>query len=403
MKTFGDFAALMDASSPARGARPQQAPRQGEEVEGTIVQISPDLVFIDIGGPADASIPRAELMDAEGNVKVKVGDRLKAIVVDTRGDGPRLALRLGSGDRKGDRSVVDLALASGAPVEGKVTAVIKGGLQVEIGGLRAFCPASQVDTTYVADLAAFDGQTVTVMVLEVRDEGRSVVVSRRAWLDQQRKGREQELRTQLVVGEVVQGTVTEANSKGVVVDLGGVTGFVPVRELPASMASDPGASLQPGDGVSPRVLSVEDSDRGLRVRLSLRDASAETTRVAPQPDEVLAATVVGVLDHGVVVNTAKGDGLVPVRELELTPGADHRRAFPKGATFEVVAMPAAPGSRTRFSAKRVAEVKERAQYREYSGASKGAASASFGSLGDLLRARLEPKGAEPAAVRKKSR
>jgi hypothetical protein len=141
---------------------------------------------------------------------------------------------------------------------------------------------------------------------------------------------------------------------------------------------------------------VEPSDKGPRIKLSLKALAATDAASAPAPDEVLKASVISVGPRGVMVNTAKGEGYVPLSELGLAPGADHRRAFPAGKEFDVVLVSNA-GGRVRFSATQVSRVEERRNFRDYGKEGGGPPARGFGRLGDLLRERLGlPPEPEPA-------
>jgi hypothetical protein len=151
-----------------------------------------------------------------------------------------------------------------------------------------------------------------------------------------------------------------------------------------------------GDAVRARVLSVEPSDKGPRIKLSLKALAAPDAESKPAPDEVLKASVVSVGPRGVTVSTAKGEGYVPLTELGLAPGADHRRAFPAGKEFDVVLVSNA-GGRMRLSATQVSRVEERRNFRDYGKEGGGPPARGFGNLGDLLRERLGlPPEPEPA-------
>jgi hypothetical protein len=157
-----------------------------------------------------------------------------------------------------------------------------------------------------------------------------------------------------------------------------------------------------GDAVRARVLSVEPSDKGPRVKLSLKALVPVDAVNAPAPDEVLKASVVSVGPRGVIVSTSKGEGYVPLPELGLAPGADHRRAFPAGKQFDVVLVSNA-GGRVRFSATQVSRVEERKNFRDYGKEGGGPPARGFGRLGDLLRERLglppeEPEPPPPPAA-----
>lgn len=386
-----DFASLMEASVKA-GRGTGRRLKNGEVVEGTVVQISGDSVFVDVGATKEARVPRSELEDRDGNVRVKVGDRLRATVVDQSADTPLLATALG---RTGiDLGQLQTALETGTPVAGKVTKAVKGGLEVDVGGVRAFCPASQVELGYAADLAPYEGQSFEFKVLELKDGGRSVVLSRRALLEVERRAREDALRETLVAGADLEGTVSSLSRHGVIVDIGGLDGFVHVSELAHKRVDRAEDVVNVGDRVAVRVLAVEQGDKGLRVRLSMKARVDAPEAPAIQVDEVLDAVVVKATGGGVIVSTAKGEGLVPMSELGLPPGSDHRRAFPVGRELKVVVVQRdAARGRLRFSAVGVARVEERKNYRDFAGGAGG----SLGSLGDVLRKKLGLPDAPPEA------
>jgi small subunit ribosomal protein S1 len=386
MSPKDDFASLMEASLASDASRTRRRPAPGDLVEGTVIQIGADSVFLDIGAAADARIERAELEDGEGRVRVRVGDRFRATVVDAHGEGAVLSLAMGRGQNV-DASVVELASQTGAAIEGRVSRAVKGGLEVEIGKARAFCPASQIELGFAANLEGYVGQTLEFAVLEVRDGGRSIVVSRRALLQARQGERARELESELVPGRDLEGVVVAVARRGATVDVGGVQGFVHISELSHRRVERVEDVVATGDKVQVRVLSLERGEGGLNLRLSLKALAPPAATVEPGADEVLDAVVTRLAKFGVFVDTPKGEGLVPARELGLAPGADHRRAFPVGTTFKVVLLKRDPVSgKLSFSAQSVAGVEERKNYREFSGAPSNAH--SLGSLGDVLRKKL---------------
>lgn len=370
--------------------------RAGEAVEGSVIQITADSVFLDVGTPSDGRVNRAELEDKDGNLRVKLGDRLRATVIDPRPDGPQLAVSFGHGDKL-DTAALELARSSGAPIEAEVTKVVKGGLEVSVGGVRAFCPASQFELTHVADFNPFVGQKFEFRVIEIRDGGRSVVLSRRALLEERRKQAAAGAKERLIVGSEVEGTVQALGRHGAVIDLDGVEGFVHLSELATHRVERAEDAVKVGERVRLSVLSVDDTPKGLRVRLSLRALAPEAAAAANAPvDEVHKGTVTRAAQNGVFVQTPLGEGLIPLRELGLPPGADHRRAYPVGREVPVVVVSRA-GGKLSFSATQVARVEERKNYREFGGSgSTQGPSSSFGSLGDLLRGKVAASASQPA-------
>lgn len=395
------FARLMEAAGTDGGAVRLRA---GELVRATIIQVTEDWVFVDVGTPSDGRIARAELADRVGSPAPQVGARIEATVVDPRPDGPVLAVAFGHGDRL-DTSSLELAQRSGTPVEAEVTRVVKGGLELSVGGARAFCPASQIELGHVADLTLYLTQRLEFKVLEVREGGRNVILSRRALLEDRRREAALTARDRIVVGSELEATVQSMGRHGAVVELEGVEGFIHLSELAAHRVERAEDVVRVGERVQVRVLSVEDSPKGLRVRLSMRigsEAQGTSPKAPPPPDEVLAATVIRPVERGVIVQTARGEGFVPLRELGLAPGADHRRAFQPGKTLDVVAIGGA-GSRLTFSATQVAGVEERKNYSDFAKAPTGVATSSLGSLGDVFGSRyktaesLSPSSVAPTA------
>ncbi len=399
-----DFASMFNSSSAAGKSRAGLRLKQGDVVEGTVIQIGAEAVFLDVGAPTDACIDRGELEDAKGNLRVQMGDRLKATVVDAEADVPRLALALGRGGSI-DTTQLQSAFEAKAPVVGKVSKAVKGGLELDLGGARAFCPASQIEVGHTADLESFVGTELEVLVLEIKEGGRNVIVSRRALLESRQQEVAAQMAATLSPGSDLEGIVRATNKHGAIVDLGGLDGFVHVSELSHKRVGSPEDVVGIGDRISVRVISIEQGEKGLRVRLSMKALMERDTSNSAAADEVLEASVVKHTGGGVIVSTSRGEGMVPASELGLAPGADHRRTFPVGKTMTVVVVKT--GDRLRFSVTGVARVEERKNYREFGGGRGGGGSGnSLGRLGDVFRKKLglpepepepEPKPAPAAA------
>jgi small subunit ribosomal protein S1 len=398
MSSPDNFASLMQASAGQSNDRGMKKLRRGEIIEGVVVQIGQEAVYVDVGTPTEARVDRSDLLDENGQIRVALGDRLKGTVIDARMNAPVLAVSFGRNSPV-DYDALRMAFETKTPIFGKVVQANKGGLEVDISGTRAFCPASHVELSHVEDLTVYEGQELEFQIMELRDQGRNVVLSRRALLDSRRQATVAEARGKLVVGSEVEGTVSSVTKHGAVVDLDGVSGFVHVSEMAAHRVDRAEDVVQVGGKVTVRVLAIEPSDKGERIRLSMRQTSGAPAPVAAAVDEVLPATVVRAVGGGLVVRTAKGEGFVPARELELAPGADFRRAFPPGKELKVVLVSRdAESGRQSFSVKGVADVEDRANYRSFANAPQsGSTSASFGSLGDLLKGKLgQPAAKKPA-------
>ena len=147
----------------------------GQVVTGRILHIDEETVFVDVGGKGEALIDRAELVDAQGNLTVAVGDPIEATVVRS-GETIRLSHRLLAGAQA--RQGLAVAAETGLPVEGKVAGVVKGGYEVTVAGLRAFCPFSQMDRYRVDDAEALVGRVLEFRISRYGEGGRNIVLSR---------------------------------------------------------------------------------------------------------------------------------------------------------------------------------------------------------------------------------
>ena len=405
MSDGNDFASMMEAFGNPQADRGNRRLRVGEAVEGKVVQVGKDYVFLDVGATVEGRIDRGELEDKKGDLSVRVGDVLRARVASLSDlEGPKLVTALG---RSGGKGAMDVATLESAkehdlPVEGTVQKAVKGGLEVSIGGLRAFCPASQVDTGFISDLASFEGQQLSFRVLEVKEGGRKIVLSRRALLEKDRMRAGQEVLERLTVGGDFEGTVQSVQQYGAFVDLGGgVEGLIHISELAHGRVDRVEDVLTVGERVTVRILAIEPSDKGPfpKLRLSLR-ARTEAPEVAKlDASEVLTGTVSKLGAAGVFVETPKGTGLVPVRELGLPRGSDFRRSFPLGTEVQVVLVNQDNNGRLTFSISRVAGVEERRNYQDFAKSQGNATpqASSLGTFGALLASKLGLEVPEVAA------
>ena len=397
----GSFAEMLASS----GSAPRTRHKVGDKVAGKIIQLGHDIAFLELGsGLAEAMIEVAELKDAEGNVTAREGDIVDGVVVQVGDRGVVVSKGHGRTTRDHAREAVIEAAHTGLPVEGVVKGVNKGGLEVEVHGVRAFCPVSQIDVRFVGDPSTFVGQKLQFRVQKA--DHRDVVLSRRALLEEERAAKAKATREKLAPGAVLEGVVTSVQDYGAFVDLGGLEGLVHVSELSWDRVSRPQDLLKPGDAVQVQVLEIkEDPRKGERVSLSVRAltprpepkaAPEAPPRPAPPPPpragDVVEATVDKIESFGLFVRFAGGRGLVPASETGTPRGADLRRAFKVGDGFPALVLAIDEQGRIRLSksgAEDAAERKEAAEYMRTSaprGSGKG-----FGTLGDLMRQKLEKK------------
>ena len=260
-----DFASLFEASLKAKRFD------EGQTIEGTIIAIGAEVAFIDVGGKGEATIDIEELLDDEGVREAKIGDRIEAMVVSTAG-GLKLSRKLARGAAT-LRQLAD-AFHAGLPVEGKVERAVKGGYEVRIAGQRAFCPISQIDTMRNTEPSEHEGRVYTFRVLEFKEGGKNLVVSRRALLEDEQREEAATLRRSIVPGAVLSGRVASVREYGAFVDLGaGVQGLLHVSEMGWSHVADPTQIVRPGDEVTVKVLRVDDDKQ--KIALGLKQLQAD--------------------------------------------------------------------------------------------------------------------------------
>jgi small subunit ribosomal protein S1 len=378
-----DFAALFEASAKARQVK------RGETVDGTIVAIGAKVALVNIGGKGEAEIDVAELKDDEGDIDVTVGDRITAVVVSTT-SGIVLS-------RKGVRNAatqreLEEAFNAGLAVEGKVVQVVKGGYEVRIARERAFCPLSQIDIVRTDDPNVHVGKTYAFRVIEYKNSGKDVVVSRRKQLEDAQRADADDVRKSIVPGAVMTGRVVSVRDFGAFVELGaGVQGLLHVSEMGWSRVTNPNEILAPGDQVAVKILRIDDATQKISLGLKqLQDDPWSTVGSKYQVGRIYAGRVARVADFGVFVELdPEFTGLIPLGETGTDRGMDLRKAFPTGAHVDVAVLEIdAANRRIRLSKKAVAALQEQAEVLEYSERSESAPGPSVGSLAEKLRGAL---------------
>lgn len=321
------FAAMFEAQA-AQPTRKKRV-RVGDRVEAVVVQVGRDAVFVELGDKQQAFLETAELREDDGTVPFATGDVIRAHVVEV--DESKSIIRLGrSMGKPGSTAAIEQAKESGVAVEGKVTGVNKGGLEIDLGGTRAFCPMSQVDAGFVEDPKTFIGQTLRFVVTEVKDGGKNVVLSRRALIERERGESAAKVMDKIVAGAVLRGTVTSTRDFGAFVDLGGVEGLIPRSEIAHDRSVAVADALKAGDAVEVQVREVKDGEPDKRGRVQKKiTLSLKALAADPWADtdvtmgRVYKGTVVRSTEFGRFVRLAPGiEGLLHVSELSKSTKAD---------------------------------------------------------------------------------
>jgi len=313
-----------------------RAPKVGDLVNGTIVKITGNVAFVDYGGRSEGYIELGELRDDQGQVTAGEGDRIDAEVINTRG-----AVQLSARRAKAAKVTEDLRAAwkAGTPVEGRIVAVNKGGFEVRVSGIRAFCPLSQISEHFPREPAREVGKTYTFKITEFGD-AKSLVVSRRAILDAQKKAMRETLNERVKLGERLQGKVTQVKDFGVFVEIDeGVEGLIHVSEISHERVEHPRDKFTVGDAVEVQVIRI-DTERG-RIGLStkvLEDNPWKTFADSLTVGQTLTGTIDRIQPFGVFVKLADGvDGLLHISGITAERRIEHpSEVVSEGQEIEVV-------------------------------------------------------------------
>jgi small subunit ribosomal protein S1 len=308
-----------------RGARPAAIAARaagriavGMKVRGTVLAIGPEHALLDIGARSEAVADLAHFRNEDGTLRIATGEPLDLYVVEAD-DQVVLAPSLRADPGMALRQMRE-AHAAGVPVTGRVTGLNSGGLDVDLGGVRGFCPVSQVESGYCPDPSVYLGRTLEFLVTAIEDTRRSVVLSRRQLL---RRTEEEEARRRLAAlkpGDELDGTVARLEPFGAFVNLGGMDGMVHVSEIQYGHVAHPRDVLREGEKVRVRVLRIDAGKDGRpRIALSIKASSPDPWTEVPQrfaPAMRVRGVVARLAEFGAFVTLAPGvDGLVHVSEI----------------------------------------------------------------------------------------
>ncbi len=328
-ENFEDLLKQFDQAHPQ--AR-KGAPTIGDRVRGTIVVIGDTHAFVDLGAKSEGRLELAAITDAEGQLTHALGDVIETNITGKDEESGMLLLGTQHGQRFHGLDEVENAYRQGLPVAGQVSAAVKGGVEVQIAGLRAFCPASQMDIRFVEDMTEFVGQRFDFRITKFEGGRRpNLVVSRRALVEEQQRAQAAQLRAQLTEGAVLTGTVTSLKDYGAFVDLGGLEGMIHVSQLAFGHIKHPKEVLQIGQQVEVSVLRIEppsEKNKREKIALSIRALTRDPWQDAVAQFPVgmhVTGTVSRLQPFGVFVELAPGiDGLAHISEL----GAPRRISHP---------------------------------------------------------------------------
>jgi small subunit ribosomal protein S1 len=240
----------------------------GEKVEATIVKISPEWVFVDLGAKSEGYIDKKEFLDDAGNLSVKEGDTVTAYFLSSRHSERLFTTKLLA--RKSVDEFLLNAYQNAIPLEATVEKENKGGFSVKISASASgFCPYSQMDRRRIDNAADYIGKKFDFIVIEYGENGRKIVLSRRPLLEKIEQEKIAQLKESLQKGMTVRGVVTSVRDFGAFVDIGGVQALLPVSEMTWGRVEDTRSLYKPGETIEAVIINLDwENDR---VTLSFKD------------------------------------------------------------------------------------------------------------------------------------
>jgi small subunit ribosomal protein S1 len=339
-QSFGDILNQFEQQHHA----PQKS--EGGAREGTVVSVTPENVFLDIGMKTDGMLPVASLKDEAGAIPVKTGDKMQVTITGRDSEG-YYQLSLIKVERPKDWSALEKAFEEKRPIAGRVTAVVKGGLSVDIG-LRAFMPASRSGARDLPEMEKLVGQDITCRIIKLEIAEEDAVVDRRSVLEEETAKAREKLYADLQEGAVVTGTVRTLMDYGAFVDIGGVDGMMHVADISRARINKPSDVLTVGQQIQVKILKVDPAKK--RISLGMKQLQADPWSTAAEKYHVgerVKGTVSRLTDFGAFVELEPGlDGLIHLSEMswskKVRKPADVLKA---GELVEVVVLGVNPGDK----------------------------------------------------------
>jgi small subunit ribosomal protein S1 len=337
-ESFGDAFAAFTKS------QPRKAQDGAGQIDASVVSLDAESVYLDIGYKTEGILPRSSFPNNGDDVVV--GERM---LVSSKGRNPEGYYELSRirVAQPTDWTALQQAFAEKMAVAGTVTAVVKGGVTVDIG-VRAFMPASRTGTRDAAELAALVGQSITCHIIKLDTEDEDVVVDRRGIVEAEARVLEQARFAGLKEGDVVTGKVRSLTTFGAFVDLGGIDGLLHISDISWSRVEKPEDALEVGQELTLKVLKVD--AEGKRLSLGLKQMQAEPWDAVPTKyvvGERVTGTVTRLMDFGAFVELEPGiEGLIHVSEMSWVKKVRKPSDMLKtGDTVEVVVLKIEPAEK----------------------------------------------------------
>jgi small subunit ribosomal protein S1 len=293
---------------------------EGEIVRGRVVKINASDIVVDIGYKTEGLLPRGEVTGYNGEMKVKPGDEIETFVEHLEDSSGYVILSREKAQRMRIWDEIEDAFKADQPIAGRVIDRVKGGLSVDVGGVKAFLPGSLIDTKPVKNLDALRGQEHRFKIVSFDKKRNNIVLSRRAVIEVEQSAAKKETFGRLEEGKVTHGVVKNITDYGVFVDLGGVDGLLHITDISWGRVNHPSEYFNVGDEIEVVVLKFD--PQAERVSLGYKQKSQD-----PWVDVVeryplgtkVSGRVVSLTDYGAFIELEEGvEGLIHVSEMSWT-------------------------------------------------------------------------------------
>jgi len=299
--------------------------QEGEVVKGRIVSITKDFVMVDIGYKSEGQIPIHEFTTPEGEVTAQVGDQVEALLESREDEEGALMLSKNKASKIKVWEEVSYAYHHDGVVTGTVVAKVKGGLSLDLGGIIAFLPGSQVDLAPMRHTDHLIGQKYTFKVLKFNRKRRNVVLSRRSLLEKAKNEAKATLLATLEEDKVLEGVVKNITDYGIFVDLGGLDGLLHITDLSYGRVRHPADLFKVGDSITVKVLSFDREKE--RISLGLKQLTPDPWTTVDEKYPLgshVSGRVVSLTDYGAFVELEPGvEGLIHISEMSWTRKIRH--------------------------------------------------------------------------------
>jgi small subunit ribosomal protein S1 len=314
-----DFGAMLDQYE-----QEQAAFQEGSVVRGTVVGVTERNVVIDFGFKSEGAVPIEEFME-DGEITVKRGDEVEVLIKSMESQEGVPILSRADAVRMRAWDDLEKAYRDGTPVRGRIVERVKGGLRVDVDGVAAFLPGSQVDVRPIRNLESLRNQEVEAKVIKLNRKRSNVVLSRKAILEEANEGKKSETLNHLEEGIIVEGQIKNLTDYGAFVDLGGIDGLLHVTDMSWGRLQNPGEMFRVGETVQVKVMKF-DKDRE-RVSLGYKQLLPDPWESVEEryPSRMrLQGKIASVTDYGAFIELEPGvEGLVHVSEMTWSKRMKH--------------------------------------------------------------------------------